>query len=138
MKKNKEVYRHYGSSKFDINKFVPIYNRYLTNKPYGGLWASPTKDVDYGWKEWSMSNDFRTSSLKEYFDFTLKDNAKVLVVKDLKDVDKLPRIVSDDPKLKGVLLFDEPQDIDFEKIKEDYDAMLVYMYRSRYFRRWTI
>ena len=133
MKKTKtELYRHYGHSKFDPKKFQPVYNRYLSNKPYGGLWACPTVDVDIDWKTWSENENFRTDKLKEYFDFKIKKDSRVLVIKDIKDIDKLPRIVSDDPNLKGVLVYDSMNlDIDFEKLKENYDAMLVYMYRSK-------
>lgn len=34
--KNKEIYRHYGSDKFEIDKFTRITNREYSNKPFGG------------------------------------------------------------------------------------------------------
>lgn len=132
MKTKKEVYRHYGHPKFDPKAFMPVHNRYLSNKPEGGLWASPTVDFDIDWKTWSEEADFRTNKLKTYFDFKLKNNARILVIKDIKDLNKLPRIVSDDPDIKDILAYDSMNiDIDFEKLKEDYDAVMVYMYRSK-------
>jgi hypothetical protein len=126
----KEIYRCYGRSKFDKSKFVNIVNRYASNKPYGGLWASPTKDKDIDWYEWCTSEHFNTHKLKEYFDFTLKDNANILIVKDLKDVDKLPRKIVTD--IDEIITFDTMNtNIDFEKLTEEYDGIMVYMYRSR-------
>ncbi len=37
------TYIHYGSNKFDKERFVPIQNCYPRNKPVGGLWASDVK-----------------------------------------------------------------------------------------------
>ena len=46
-------YIHYGSDKFDINKFLPIINQdYDWTKPkQGGIWASPI-DAEFGWEQW--------------------------------------------------------------------------------------
>ena len=78
------VYRHYGSSVFDIHKFMPVTNRHeitFMNKPYGGLWASPV-DSDNDWYNWCLNEDFNIESLDEYFDFTLKSNSKILSIND--------------------------------------------------------
>lgn len=128
---DKEIYRHYGNKQFVRPYFTPVTNRYWGNKPHGGLYACPTKDVDIGWDEWSKGNDFMTDRLEKHFDFTLKDGAKVLVIKDLKDLDKLPRIDMGDKNLIDTYcITDMNADIDFEKLSKEYDAMMVWMYRS--------
>ena len=85
------VYRHYGSSVFDISKFISITNRpgiTFINKPYGGLWASPV-DSDNNWYKWCLSENFNIKSLDEYFDFTLKNNSKILSINKISDLNKI-------------------------------------------------
>lgn len=122
-----EIYRHYGHDKFDKNMFLKIKNKELRNKPHGGLWASPTKDVDVGWARWCIQEDFYVNKLDKYFDFKLKDNARVLRIEKIKELEKLPRV-----KLKDDLMTINNMnfDIDFEEITKNYDAILVYMYRD--------
>lgn len=121
----KEVYRHFGNDKFIYPYFTPITNNEWGNKPHGGLYACPTKDVDISWESWCRSEDFRVEALNKHFDFTLKDNARVLTIKDIKDLEKLPRFREDNP---GSALFS--MGIDFEKLSKDYDALMVWIYRS--------
>lgn len=54
--KNKEIYRHYGSDKFEIDKFRRITNREYSNKPFGALWSSPLNDVDVSSKKLILKN----------------------------------------------------------------------------------
>ena len=63
------VYIHYGSKKFDTERFTPIQNCYPRNKPIGGLWASEV-DAQFGWKTWCEGEQYRT---EHYTD----DNRKV-------------------------------------------------------------
>lgn len=127
----KEIYRHYGCSKFDKEKFTPISNRMMSNKPHGGLWSCPTKDFDIDWKTWSEHNEFALGKLEEHFDFILKDNAKILEIKDIKDLEKLPKVYVVDNELRSILDRDSMNmDIDFEALAKDYDGMMVWMYRS--------
>lgn len=128
-----EVYRHWGNDKFIYSYFTPISNnREYSNKPHGGLWSSPINDVDVSWETWCRGEDFMTDRLEKHFDFRLKDNARLLVIKDIKDLDKLPRVNIDDEMslIHTYCILDFNANIDFEKLKEDYDALLVYMYRS--------
>ena len=127
----KEVYRHYGHSKFDRDLFIPIHNREFSNKPLGGLWSCPTKDVDIDWKTWSEGNDFALGKLKEHFDFKLKDNAKILEIKDIKDLDKLPKVKLDEEVKEIVTSTNMNADIDFEELSKEYDGIQVWMYRSK-------
>ena len=131
MKTKTLLYRHWGHKAFIPENFMSITNDFYRNKPLGGLWASPITDSDITWEYWCRGADFMTDRLNEYFDFTLKDNAKVLVIKDLKDLDNLPRRpLKDTDDLQERLIKDMNADIDFSKLAEEYDAMLVYMHRS--------
>lgn len=128
----KEIYRHYGSQKFDPKAFIPISNKMFSNKPSGGLWACPTVDVDIGWDQWSRDNEFCTDKLEEYFDFKLKRGAKILVLKNIKDLDKLPRVNTEDSEIKSLLEMDSlNSNIDYEELSKNYDGMMVWMYRSK-------
>lgn len=120
----KEIYRHYGNNKFDKDNFIKVTNALYSNKPKGGLWASPTKDVDLSWKEWCEQEEFKLGSLDKHFDFTLKDNAKVLTITSIKDLDPLP-LREDEDATSNVWV-----NLDFETIAKEYDAMMVYLYRD--------
>lgn len=121
----KEIYRHWGNNKFVLPYFTPITNNEFGNKPHGGLYACPTKDVDISWDRWCKSNDFMTDRLNKHFDFTLKDNARVLEIKDKKDLLKLKGIIDFNSDLFFIV-----KQIDFEKLAKDYDAIMVWIYRS--------
>ena len=112
---------HYGSNSFDEEMFCEICNVTFRNKPFGGLWSSP--EGYYTWKEWCEGNSFHLDRLKESFRFKLKPNAKVLVLYNAKDLESLPRIKEYEGDYK---LFNE--DIDFEAISKEYDAILVFVY----------
>ena len=126
-----EVYRHYGHSHFDINQFNQVVNRPYSNKPFGGLWSSPTEDVDIGWKEWCVGNEFNLDKLDTYFDFRIKDNSKILEIKDIKDLDKLPKVRLDEEVKEIITSINIVGDIDFEELSKEYDGIQVWMYRSK-------
>ena len=124
---SKEVYRHYGHNHFDQNLFIPIHNREFSNKPIGGLWSCPTVDVDRSWYDWSIGEEFHLENLKEHFDFTIKDSARILEIKNMKDLDKLPRVSHN----SSIYEYDTMNsDIDFEELTKDYDGIKVWMYRA--------
>lgn len=117
-------YIHYGDSKFDESKFITIHNRGFSNKPIGGLWASPS-DADLSWKDWCEREDFKEYKEGDYFKFKLKDNARILEIKNKKDVDNLPKLDEGfDLSIINIA------SIDFEKLAKDYDAMIVWMYKD--------
>ena len=129
-KYNKEIYRHWGNSQFVPVYFTPVTNNKFSNKPHGGLWACPTKDVDIKWDDWCRSENFMTDRLDKHFDFILK-RARILEIKDIADLDKLPRIyVEDKSAITNHCIMDLNANIDFEEIAKKYDAIKVWMYRS--------
>ena len=123
----KSVYRHFGSSKFDRELFNPIHNRPFSNKPFGGLWACPVEDKDIDWEEWCRREEFNLESLEEHFDFTIKDDSKIMVIKDIKDLDKLPRVKNPEFILEYDIM---NSNIDFEELAKEYDGIMVWIYRS--------
>ena len=116
----KEVYVHYGSKHFLWDYFTPVHNKPCnSDKPIGGLWASPTDDVDLSWETWCRSEGFKIDSLDKCFFFTLKDNARVLTLSTPKDLIKA-----------GISLECFLEGIDFEELKKHYDAIQVYVRRG--------
>ena len=109
-------YIHYGSDKFDINKFEIIENRAFFPKPTGGLWASRI-DAIYSWKDWCIKENFCTDSLNEYFIFSLQESAKVLTIDNTEKLKNLPKT---DDIVGGMYIT-----LDFEKLSKEYDAIEV-------------
>ena len=103
-------YVHYGSSKFDPKVFKEIQNTGWI-KPRGGLWGSPINS-SWGWKDWCKTEEFELESLEDSFVFSLKSNARILVIKNKEDVSLLP--------MSGGLY----PSIDYESLKEEYDAIV--------------
>ena len=110
-------YIHYGHTKFDKDMFIKIRNDVfgIGIKPIGGLWASDI-DARYGWKDWCDANCFRDCKKENSFTFTLTDNAKVLTINSVNDLDALPK--AKDRLGLWILL-------DYEKISEMYDVLEV-------------
>ena len=114
---------HYGADGFDYKKFRATLDyspRY--DKP-AGLWASPLEPEEgfenvCSWKDWCEAEAFHTERLEKSFKFRLRPEARVLVIRSLKDAE--PYI------LKGTAsLFDYR--FDLNRIYKDFDAMLVWM-----------
>lgn len=109
-------YIHYGSAKYDPQKFEPISNAPYFNKPNGGLWASPVESK-FGWKQWCESEDYKSCTEEDSFCFSLKNEAKVLRIDAVQTAKELPLQVTD---------MDSPiiHFYDFEQIKaEGVDAV---------------
>lgn len=123
------VYRHYGAEKYDPDKVSSIKNRYDGfNKPYGGLWASDIKSIR-PWKTWCQNEGFHTGTLDKYFEFQLKDTARVLRFENKEQVGqflKNPQYKKyvEEKKLDNPWFSkDKCPIIDFEKIVEAFDAI---------------
>ena len=85
----KNAYIHYGSNKYDPDKFKPIKNNPMLAIPEGGLWASP-KNAVFGWKEWYKCSDFQRCNIDIFFEFTLSQNARILQINCKDDLLDLP------------------------------------------------
>jgi len=121
-----KMYIHYGNDHFDPDKFNQIMNLYLSNKPSGGLWASPC-NAERSWYKWCKSEKFRIESFDKWFTFTLKDDAKILTIKTKQDLCELENngfCVDKYTKIRYNLRGFYP---DFEKLAKHYDAIEVYM-----------
>ena len=115
----KPVYIHYGDGQFRTPN--PIRNINYFTKPHGGLWAS-RKDDELGWKDWCEREEFRLDSFDQSFEFTLRDSARVLTLDNLDQLDNLPTINDEQfPYNKGNTF--SSCYLDFEKIKQEYDAI---------------
>ena len=114
---SKPVYIHYGNNEYYTPD--PIRNSTYRTKPCGGLWAS-RKEGDSNWINWCKENEFHLDRLNSSFEFTLKDDARVLVIDDPDKLDDLPKLSpydKNDPYSECRL--------DFEKLRKDYDAVEV-------------
>ena len=121
-----KIYIHYGHKQYDPKMFDEIKNRQFI-KPFGGLWASDI-NAEYGWKNWCKDNDFRKCNENNSFKFKLKEGTKVLVLKTKKDLKGLPQDEDLPIWLEKNLLNDWGNVyLDFEKLKEKYDAIEVYI-----------
>lgn len=107
-------YIHYGDNKFDINKFNHIVNRPEFTKPIGGFWGSRV-NAEFGWKDWCIENEFK-ADLDNYFEFELKDNAKILIINNIEQLEKLPQV-------NNKITFKIWKCLDFEKLSKEYDAI---------------
>ena len=89
----KKVYIHYGSKEFDPARFkTPTNLCWSSNKPNGGLWASPV-NAECGWKKWNdEEGDARVMDCDEAnsFKFTLTEDAAVFYIRSYEDFKKLP------------------------------------------------
>ena len=115
----KPVYIHYGDDEYRTPN--PIKNEICWVKPKGGLWAS-RKDDEFGWINWCRKEEFRLDSFDRFFEFTLKNGAKVLVLEDPDQLDFLPTTNSPDRPYNKYDRY-STCDLDFEKLEKKYDAI---------------
>lgn len=95
-------------------------DRWITNKPNGGLWASPLRYNDEflsAWEEWCIREEFMISSLEKYIQFKLKENAKILTI------DSTAAYIKIMESYRQMTI--DKYSLDFEKISKDFDAVLL-------------
>ena len=114
---DKQVYIHYGDYYFRTPQ--PIKNLEYFTKPRGGLWAS-RKNGELTWRDWCEAEEFRLDSLNESFEFTLKDDARILTLNDEEQLTDLPVLFRERYASDYSSIY-----LDFEKLKEQYDAIEV-------------
>lgn len=116
---------HCGSSKFEPNKFVPVFNHKIMNKPFGGFWACDSTTND--WEEF-VEKSFDNNK----FLFKISDNARVLLIDSVNVVDDLlskyyVKASEDHRIIRGMNYF-----IDWEAISQEYDAIYFKNNKSYY------
>ena len=121
-----KIYIHYGHKNFDRDLFTEIKNRDYFVKPHGGLWASRI-NAEYGWKQLVTDNEFFTGKYRDdnCFKFKLKDGARLLVITNDDQLDTLPQQHTPHSNLVFTTC------LDFEKLKEEYDAIEVLIYEDK-------
>lgn len=112
---HKKIYIHYGAKK--LRHIEPIRNQRFFTKPIGGLWASPI-DAIFGWKQWCEREHFRKNTEDNAFKFTVKDDTKVIHIRSIKDLEKLPKLTNYD----NLMCY-----LDFEEIQKYYDAIELHL-----------
>ena len=105
------TYGHFGTGTFHPEYFVKITNDPVRSKPYGGLWASHV-NASRGWEEFCSREQYDVASLRKHFDFTLRPDANVYIVRTMKDLTVLPMRENPNPAVYGMYL------PDFEKCIE--------------------
>lgn len=118
-----QIYIHYGATNFDPSKNFPIKNKRYWCKPFGGLWAS-RKNATFGWKQWCDREEFRDCEEDNSFEFTLRDENKVMIISTVAQLRRLPK--AEDPIASSYL-------IDFEKcLHLGIDAIELCWYGEEY------
>ena len=110
-------YIHYGSKEYIPQIMKPIKNDFLP-KPQGGLWASSI-DATYSWKRWCDRNKLKECTENNSFYFALKEDARILYINSVSDLDELPKIKNRHKSLSGWV------ELDFEELAKKYDAIEV-------------
>lgn len=117
-------YIHYGHKNFVKAEFKPIRNAgYEHTKPEGGFWAS-AEDAKFGWKDWCAAEEFCECKKENSFTFSLSDDARVLHICSVEQLEALPKQKSNSVNPRVVRL-------DFEKLKDSYDAIQVTISNDR-------
>lgn len=120
---NRQIYIHYGSTRFDPGKGFPIRNEKNWTKPQGGLWGSRTS-AKFGWKDWCIANEFRECDPVNSFEFAMKDESRIIIINTLAQLRRLP-------KAKSELV--SSYCIDFEKcLRLGIDAIELCWYGDEY------
>lgn len=91
---NRQIYVHYGATRFNPTKGFPIQNEKHRPKPQGGLWAS-RKNATFGWKNWCIENEFRECDPANSFEFTMKDESRIVIISTLAMLRRLPKAKSE-------------------------------------------
>lgn len=120
---SENIYIHYGSDKFERELFMPIVNREMFTKPYGGLWASDVESND-SWKQFCLESEWRINRLNKSFKFQIDESARIIQLTNIEDLKQLPRQTM--PKNHIEILDKEEMWIcpDFEQlVKDGVDAV---------------
>lgn len=122
-------YVHYGSN--NLREISEIRNGRI--KPSGGLWSSPLNSP-HSWKQWCIEQQFHENLLEKSFTFSLTDDAVILLINGVKELENLPdNIFVWNEKPHSFAQEDIQNElwrgecylkfIDFEKLAEKFDGM---------------
>lgn len=122
-----KTYIHYGNDEYKpelVTRVTPRGEYYLECKPPIGLWASP-EECDLPWKTWCEGEEYKLERLEESFKFTIKDDAKILNVHSLSDIEKYNKWILNVPMCEFKYIFDKPFRVltCFNEIMDVYDGM---------------
>lgn len=119
------IFIHTGHNSYDKALFNKIRNVPLFVKPTGGLWGSPI-DSSLDWTSFVNRENFEKQKYgKSSFKFRL-NTTKILYINSVNDLDRLPHLNTYENVL-GKHLSSSYDELDFEKLAEIYDAMVVYI-----------
>ncbi len=122
---DRQVYIHYGATRFDPLLNFPIENQSCWVKPKGGLWAS-RKNATFGWKDWCAREEYRDCKDECSFEFVIRDESRIATISTLPQLRRLPRI----EKSRGIL---SSYLIDFEKcVRLGIDAIELCWYGQEF------
>jgi len=85
---SKEHFLSFGIGELDKEKFDEIKNQPCSNKPIGGLWASPIINDDKyicSWERWCIQNSFDGLS-EDFILFNLENNANIYTLDKQEDL----------------------------------------------------
>lgn len=138
------TYRHYGSNKFIYERFKDVVDRPIreTGKP-NGLWASPI-DSELSWYNWCMGENFHTEHLNEYFDFTIREDSRILNIYEEDDI--IPYIIKHKYNMDFGLYvqgYDRPKTdcadrYNIERLHEEFDGIELHLDQNYMNLRYTI
>lgn len=113
---------HLGRESLDRDKFVPVINRELFIKPYGGLWASPYYEDSKYVSEWEhfCTIDFTSKNIDGGVIFELLPTTRIYTIDSYED---LKAMVEKYPKISELEVGFLKNTIDFEKASKDYDVI---------------
>jgi hypothetical protein len=125
------IFRHYTSDKY-LSEYHPeciVDTRPTISYKPCGIWGSPSPVNEnisefYTWKDWLINNNYEEDDptvfgSKYFFDFKIKDNAKILSILKLSDTAKYIKYINKD------ILSDEFLKID-KSLYKDYDGVFLY------------
>lgn len=122
IKNKKFKYLSTGIKEIKKELFNPIANLEYSNKPSGGLWSAPYRNMDVyksDWMEFCIESDFNKENLKYGVIFELKENTKIYTIDKLEDLE----ILYNKYKAKDINNAFNNKRLDFEKISKEYDAL---------------
>jgi len=122
------TYIHWGTDKFEKERFRPVSCNPYLNKPVGGFWCCEEQELQ--WNEWSIENlEIKKMNLDKCVKFTLKSDSNILLIDSLETVQKLsesypmqarPMIMDFFLQVKETRISNF---IDWKRIAKQYDAI---------------